>query len=482
MENSISRQNVDVNVRAVVNDPNVTVQYKTKILQKNIVGGVNTLVPAMISEANVKYVIKYDYTLSENITIPANCVLEFDGGSLSNGIISANSTKIKNGIFNNIQIISNGGSEFDIDRCVFTVPTGTVAIKVSGVAEKIINISNCVFNGIYGNNDNTSAIILGEQNDCVNTVIDHCFFYRITDSIILKNNIHPLVISNCHFEFGLHDIATDTSHIGVQSNVSIYGCHFQGGSNGWRPISLNTATCVQIKENLIQFSKRDNVSGIVLTGCADVEVSGIYLEYGGSNDKDTNHCIVASLGTSISVHDIRACGYMGDILKISGNNWGSWNIFNLSYVALGGVNSLNYYIANGYTNANNYIFNLTTYASTIANSLIGVRLPELYKLKSGEAFLSSPVTIDLTKYVDGKIMVLQLSAYVVNSGAYDSFNLPVEYIATSSRTGSFVGNVVEWSYNGQTHILTLTKKEGLSYNPLLKYDICIRTYKRWSDN
>lgn len=83
MENSISRQNVNVNVRAVVTDPNVTVQYKTKVLQKNVVNGVNTLTPAMISEANIKYIIKYDYTLSDDITVPANCVLEFDGGSIS---------------------------------------------------------------------------------------------------------------------------------------------------------------------------------------------------------------------------------------------------------------------------------------------------------------------------------------------------------------------------------------------------------------
>ena len=85
MENSISRQNVNVNVRAVVTDPNVTVQYKTKVLQKNVVEGVNTLTPAMISEANTKYIIKYDYTLSDDITIPANCILEFDGGSLTEG-------------------------------------------------------------------------------------------------------------------------------------------------------------------------------------------------------------------------------------------------------------------------------------------------------------------------------------------------------------------------------------------------------------
>ena len=99
MENSISRQNVNVNVRAVVTDPNVTVQYKTKVLQKNVVEGVNTLTPAMISEANTKYIIKYDYTLSDNITVPANCVLEFDGGSISGEhTLTGNNTDINAGL------------------------------------------------------------------------------------------------------------------------------------------------------------------------------------------------------------------------------------------------------------------------------------------------------------------------------------------------------------------------------------------------
>lgn len=80
-----SNQNVNVQVRALTLDPNVTVQYKTKILQKNLVNGVNTLTQAMMNQTNTKYVIKYDYTLGENITVPANCVLEFDGGSISTG-------------------------------------------------------------------------------------------------------------------------------------------------------------------------------------------------------------------------------------------------------------------------------------------------------------------------------------------------------------------------------------------------------------
>lgn len=76
-------------------------------IQKN--NGV--LTQAMINTANTVYVIQYDYTLAANITIPANCTLEFDGGSISGdgsgkNTITGNSTTVTNKvvgvIFNNI--------------------------------------------------------------------------------------------------------------------------------------------------------------------------------------------------------------------------------------------------------------------------------------------------------------------------------------------------------------------------------------------
>lgn len=80
-------------------------------LRKNIVGDKNVLTQAMINKANTIYVIQYDYDLKEaSINIPENCVLQFDGGSLSNGTIVGNNTKIKTElekIFNNITIDGN---------------------------------------------------------------------------------------------------------------------------------------------------------------------------------------------------------------------------------------------------------------------------------------------------------------------------------------------------------------------------------------
>ncbi|MDY5335589.1 MAG: hypothetical protein SPG97_02400 [Bacilli bacterium] len=86
MSNSIapgSSADVNVKVTALTTNLNVPVTYKTIILKKNLVNGANTLTQEMMSTTNTKYVIKYDYVLGEDITMPENCILEFDGGNIS---------------------------------------------------------------------------------------------------------------------------------------------------------------------------------------------------------------------------------------------------------------------------------------------------------------------------------------------------------------------------------------------------------------
>lgn len=52
-----------------------------------------------MTKENTIYVIQYDFELDENITIPVNCVLEFDGGSVSGAYtITGDNTGIKAGL------------------------------------------------------------------------------------------------------------------------------------------------------------------------------------------------------------------------------------------------------------------------------------------------------------------------------------------------------------------------------------------------
>ena len=113
MSNSIATgSSVDVNVKvtALTTNPNVPVTYKTIIIKKNLVNGVNTLTQEIINQTNTKYITKYNYTLCENITIPENCILEFDGGSIANSIensysLTGTTTKVVN--LYNYTIFSN---------------------------------------------------------------------------------------------------------------------------------------------------------------------------------------------------------------------------------------------------------------------------------------------------------------------------------------------------------------------------------------
>ena len=103
-------------------------------LRKNIVGDKNVLTQAMINKANTIYVIQYDYDLKEaSINIPENCVLQFDGGSLSNGTIVGNNTKIKTElekIFNNITIDGNWNVVEAHPEWFGALPDGSLVTKV----------------------------------------------------------------------------------------------------------------------------------------------------------------------------------------------------------------------------------------------------------------------------------------------------------------------------------------------------------------
>lgn len=66
------------------------------VLRKNTINGVNRLTQNMLSKPNTIYEIRYDFDLNkEEITVPENSILDFQGGSLFNGILVGSSTLIK---------------------------------------------------------------------------------------------------------------------------------------------------------------------------------------------------------------------------------------------------------------------------------------------------------------------------------------------------------------------------------------------------
>lgn len=100
--------NVNVSVSGSQSIIKALQNYNTITLKPNIIDNRNVLTQEMISEKHTKYVIKWNYSLEDAIiNIPKDCILEFAGGTINNGIIVGNNTIIisaqsVDNIFNNI--------------------------------------------------------------------------------------------------------------------------------------------------------------------------------------------------------------------------------------------------------------------------------------------------------------------------------------------------------------------------------------------
>lgn len=74
---------------------NTLKESRVVYLDPNLVNAKNVLTQNMVSKTNTIYIIQYDFELNgAEITIPEGCVLDFQGGSLSNGIVKGNNTHI----------------------------------------------------------------------------------------------------------------------------------------------------------------------------------------------------------------------------------------------------------------------------------------------------------------------------------------------------------------------------------------------------
>jgi hypothetical protein len=128
-----------------------------KILRKNIVDGVNVLTQEMMpleTGQNTIYVIQYDFTLGEDITVPANCVLEFDGGSLKNGTVVGSDTKINYSgpIFTDINIDGTWNVPY-IDAVMLSDVTST-----NKILELFKLCSSSIHNDVYIGQGNYSVM------------------------------------------------------------------------------------------------------------------------------------------------------------------------------------------------------------------------------------------------------------------------------------------------------------------------------------
>ena len=80
--------------REYVADSNTGMGYK--ILRRRIYNNTNLLVQADFDSENTIYELRYAFDLAGlNITLPSNCILKFDGGTISNGVLDLNGALVE---------------------------------------------------------------------------------------------------------------------------------------------------------------------------------------------------------------------------------------------------------------------------------------------------------------------------------------------------------------------------------------------------
>lgn len=144
----------------------------------------------MINQANTIYEIRYHFDLNgATITIPENCTLKFEGGSLANGTISGEDINVESNYEDALKVSVNGciiTKDFVVTPYSSLVDSSKISSCRNGcVIKGIVNIDG---NGSYGIQLHTSmrgetrnsAIIVGE-------LYNIGIFVKGTDNIVISN-------------------------------------------------------------------------------------------------------------------------------------------------------------------------------------------------------------------------------------------------------------------------------------------------------
>ena len=232
--------------------------YKTKVLKGQVPFA------TQVTEPNTKYVIKHNFVLNGDVTIPENCILEFDGGSISGEhTINGQNTKIEGkvklsestfgGTFALSEVYIDWFGE-NIDResfamakklaehCITSYPNSTYGtytsvisqIKILCINKVLTDIDNVTlgnfyydFTGsIFNGTDKTKTLFVGTL---WRTIINGGSFIKYNKVFdITTNNVDAAIL---YFE----NIKMDTCNYGIytttcqSSIITIKHCYFGGG-------------------------------------------------------------------------------------------------------------------------------------------------------------------------------------------------------------------------------------------------------------
>lgn len=436
-EDIIPKANVNNQVSLLFADKNYnTTEYSglgRVYLRKNIVTvedpstgntiTTNLLQQSMVSKENTIYILQYDYNLNrQTLSVPSGSVLLFEGGSISNGTIVGNSTKIEASsisIFDETMVLSGSWKVQEVYPEWFgakgdnSTDSTTAIQKAIDFAELISSnvkissgeyiIKNTLFIKkqsrihIIGDGKYKTFIYL-KSNSQLESMIDinskevttYYQFIKIADlSLYVEGNATygiyapKLTFSEIH-NITVYGAASYAIRIEYGWSNTIYNCLFSRGNNG---IFLYRSA-----------------NAIMMRQCSFTSLEGtaVYLEAGNAIsmldcDFESVKGVPIYIKSRVTNLTINGCYF-------EGNNETGFNFTNVPFntkaaiIINGSATSSDANISNTYKNesivvTNNYFNEWYTSSIVFAISVIGLNIRDNYLLKEDKEcyVLSAPI-------------------------------------------------------------------------------------------
>lgn len=319
-------------------------------LRKNIVSSINKniLTQDMIKKTNTRYIIQYDYDLNgEEITISKGCILDFQGGSFSNGVIIGDRTGIAGhpvyNVFNDTIIKGFNLSCLDIrwfgavSDFISTDETGTdnspfikraleASVNCAGVPiliEGRYRIGTTIETGydinLIGRYNNNRTFVT-DSDTYTNKVsllyVDNCSAFKVIGRGSSTTKATNITVKNLYLRgsgtssnsiFIEYSATGGPARVGYIAEVEVRGFNkflylYDNGSNSWGTLYGN----LTIEKVVAYYNKQfivTRASGNLVPTLCNLIIKDSNIEQGGENAIDLENLFGASIITNCILED-----------------------------------------------------------------------------------------------------------------------------------------------------------------------------------
>lgn len=408
---------------------------------KDSLGSYIVLSKSDINTPNKLYRILFDIDLNgETLTLPANCTLDFQGGSISNGTIIGNETKIEGNV--KIKCFLSGTYKGNIDGCWF----------IHDAADNTDELQN-FFNLLSANNIGffsrkvdvkISSAISVKSNTSVD--FENCFIYQLSNSAVLANEARSTTYDNINISISnLHMYNTTTNVISMGAiimrgvkNLKIENFYYTSNVTPPDPRTRNWALTISGIDIYMNNINIDNyITGIWSDGIHFEYVKDLILT--NFNIKSGDDCIAINPQDTAD----KLGGYLPNVNSniVISNGICASNRGNILRIGAGGDTiSPDYYVENVTVNnitvtgeGTNPLISLQDFRTVVPNNLNNNILVSNIKGAANATGSTKTIAIEGT--------YLPAIDYVWNNIVFENLNLTTEGTGTRIRVYNTVGIV-----------------------------------------